>query len=256
MEKYQEFSIFSKELNREVRIFTMVPKNYDASDKNYPVLYMHDGKNLFDDKLAAYGKSWGILEAFESYPNLPELIIIGVDNPGEYRSHDLVPFKFKFSNSDVEYGGNTDSYFDFITKSLKPLIDEKFRTKKDAHNTGLMGSSFGGVASTYAAFKYSDYFSRFGCVSNAYYVVQKQFEEFAKARNLENVQRFYMDVGTKETSNDIDNSKYIESNRKMFDILSNRIEKDKIKFVIAKDAIHNEKDWEIRFPEIIDFMFN
>jgi len=256
MKKYQEFSVFSQELNREIKIFMMLPKSYNEGDKSYPVLYMNDGINLFDDNLATYGKSWGIIEAFENNPDLTELIIVGIDNEGEYRSNDLVPFTFKFSDSEVLYGGNTDNYIAFITKTLKPIIDTKYRTLINPLNTGIMGSSFGGVCATYAALKYTEYFSKFGCVSNAYYVIQNQLENFAKSNNLKGVNKFYMDVGTKETSNDIDNQKYIDSNKKMYNILKDKIDHKNIKFVIAKDAIHNEIDWEKRFPDIINFLYN
>lgn len=256
MREYSVLKMFSKELNREVRVFISLPKSYRKSIKKYPVLYMHDGHNLFDDKQATFGKSWGILETFEEKPGLPEIIIVGIETIHPNRNFDLVPFNFKFEEEEVIYGGNTDIYYDFMINSLKPYIDQTYRTFQSPKNTGVMGSSFGGVASTYAALKYSKYFSMFGCVSNAYFVIQEDMMKLAKEADVSGVKKMWMDVGTKETSNSIDNKRYVESNQAIYDILKDKLDPTQLKFVIAEGAIHNEKDWEERFPEIIQFLFN
>lgn len=255
MNEFRVLKVYSNELEKDVRIYLFLPKSYHKSSKKYPVLYMHDGINLFDDKMAAYGKSWGIIEAYENNPNLPELVIVGVDTEVD-RSDLLVPFQFSFKDNSKVFGGRTDLYLDFISKTLKPFIDSKYRTFKHANNTGIMGSSFGGVCSTYAAMKYSDYFSRFGCVSNAYYVIQKDMEQLVTNSDLMNVKRFYMDVGTKETSTDVNNQNYIKSNNRIYEILKTKLPKEKLEFKIIENAIHNESAWEIRFPDIINFLFN
>ena len=217
---------------------------------------MHDGHNLFDDKQATFGKSWGILETYEANPGLPEVVIVGIETIAPNRNFDLAPFEFKFEDEDVFYGGNTDIYFDFIINTLKPYVDSTYRTFKSPKNTAIMGSSLGGVASTYAALKYTKYFSMFGCVSNAYFVIQKDMIKLAKEANLKAVKKLYMDVGTKETSTSIDNDMYVQSNQEMYDILKTKLQPDQIQFVIAEGAIHSEQDWEKRFPKIIQFLFN
>lgn len=254
MKKYELFDLESKELNRNVRISIYLPNSYNDTNKFYPVLYMHDGQNLFDNDLATYGVSWGIVEAFENNKTLPELVIVGIDSK-ETRSDELVPFNF-YSEHEKRYsGGKSDHYYDFITRTLKPIIDEKFRTLKSALYTGIMGSSYGGLSSTYAALKYSDYFTRFGCVSNAYFPVQKELENLIKNTSLSTCEKFYMDVGTKETGNKKEDKLYMDSNKSVYELLSEKIESDNLKFEIIKDAIHNEADWEIRFPGIIKFLF-
>jgi len=255
MREYSIFKITSKRLKREVRIFVSLPKSYFNTEKLYPVLYMPDGQNLFDDKQATYGKSWGILEAYEKYPSIPELIIIGIDSD-ENRSDELTPFKFIFNDGEPEVGGRINDYLDFVVKTLKPHVDKKYRTFKSPKNTGIMGSSFGGVLATYAALKYSEYFTKFGCVSNAYFPFQKQFVELTKKTDIRNIKKLYMDVGTKETDDEKYRVSYIESNQEIFDILKEKIVPENIKFEIIKDGIHNEKDWEKRFPHIINFLFN
>ena len=262
MKEYRVIRMFSKELNREVRVSVMLPHTYAKSERFYPVLYMHDGQNLFDPLTSYDGTTWGILEAYENNPDLPEVIIVGIDNGGNERSNELVPFTFKFSEvgspeyGDEEYGGNTDVYLNYIVEQIKPLIDKQFRTFKSPKNTALMGSSFGGVCTTYAAMNYGKYFSRFGCVSNAFYVIQNELEEMAKNADLSHVKKLYMDVGNKESSNSIDSQNYVESNNAMYEIIKDKISKNRIAFEVCEDAKHHERDWAKRFPNIIKFLFN
>lgn len=262
MREYRTLIMRSKELNRDVRIFIYLPKSYDKTDRFYPVLYMHDGQNLFDDALAYGNTSWGIIKSYEENPDLPEVIIVGIENGGEERSNELVPFTFRFKDygmtnmPDEDFGGKADIYLQFITTKVKPYIDKTFRTFKSPKNTALMGSSFGGLNTLYASMMYTEYFSRFGCVSNAFYVVQEQIEKLAQKSNFDRVKKIYLDVGTKETSRSIDNEMYVESNNAIYDILRDKIDPNIIQYKVIENGVHNEGDWEKRFPEIIQFLFN
>lgn len=255
MKVYQVLIINSKELQREVKVSVFLPKNYDNTEKNYPVLYLHDGQNLFDDDLAKDGKSWGIIEAYENDINLPKIIIIGI-NSVDTRTEELVPFVFKTKINKELHGGNSDNYYNFITKTLKPVIDNKYRTFLSADKTGIMGSSYGGLSSTYAALRYSKYFTRFGCVSNAYSPVINEIEELILSTTFSTVKKFYMDVGTKETESKKHNNEYITLNMAVFELLSNKMEPHKLRFEIINDAIHNESAWEKRFPDIVKYLFS
>ncbi|MCK5761304.1 MAG: alpha/beta hydrolase [Candidatus Izimaplasma sp.] len=255
MKEYSVFKLFSEELDREMKLFVSLPRSYYKTKKFYPVLYMCDGQNLFDDSLATYGKSWGILEAYENFLELPEVIIVGIES-NELRSDELVPFKFQFEENGKVWGGKTDNYLDFVSNTLKSYINRKYRTFKSAKNTGIMGSSFGGVCATYAALKYGDQFSRFGCVSNAYFPIQKEMIQLSKKANLSKLKRIYMDVGTNESENKEENILYLESNQEVYDILRSKVNPENIKFEIIKGAIHNESAWEKRFPGIIKYLFN
>ena len=254
MKEYTVLKMYSKELKREMRMFISLPKSYYNSNKRYPVLYMCDGQNLFDDLQATYGKSWGILETYKTQPDLPELIIVGIESNDD-RSNELVPFKFQFTIGGKLWGGKTDAFLLFIINTLKTYIDKRYRSLKKPENTAIMGSSFGGVCATYAALKYGDYFTKFGCVSNAYFPVQEEMVKLAKIANLSNLGKIYMDVGTKESKNLKENTSYLESNEEIYNILKTKIVPKNIRYNIVKDAVHNESAWELRFAEIINFLF-
>ena len=119
-----------------------------------------------------------------------------------------------------------------------------------------MGSSFGGVCSAYAAVEYGEYFSRFGCVSNAWYVIQEKMKQVVSKADLSHVKKFYMDVGDAEDSTVIESQRLIDSNNEIFEILKEKIEFKKLKYVIAEGAVHNENAWRERFADIITFLFN
>ena len=124
MKKYSVLFFESKELKREVRVYLMLPNSYNKSQKKYPVLYMHDGQNLFDTKTGYSNQTWGILDTYEENPKLPEVIVVGIENGGDQRSNELVPFTFNFAElgyenfGDQDYGGKTDDYLCFIISKL------------------------------------------------------------------------------------------------------------------------------------------
>lgn len=254
MKKYEVFDIESKELQRTVRVSVYLPKEYYQEEKSYPVLYMHDGQNLFDDQTAFANKSWGIIDTFEKDDTLPKLIVVGI-NSSNTRSDELVPFSF-FSPYENRYsGGKSDIYYNFILTNVKEKIDSKYRTLKEKEHTGIMGSSYGGLSSTYAALKYSDYFSKFACVSNAYFSVQEELEQLIKSSKIPSSVKLYMDVGTKETQSLENNKLYIQSNKTVYKLLGEKIEEKNLQFNIIEGAIHHESEWEKRFPRIIEFLF-
>lgn len=251
MREYRVLEMDSKELDRNVKVFIYLPKSYEQNDRYYPVLYMHDGQNLFDDDIA-YKGSWKILEHMED-KEMPELIVIGI-NSTDNRSNELLPLCFEFEGETV--GGDADKYYKFLISELKPMIDLRFRTFKSAKYTALMGSSFGGVSSLYAATRYSNFFSRFGCLSNAHDVLGEPFYDLIKKSDLSKVRKLYMDVGTKEASSGkISSSDYVESNEKLYELLQEKLPEEDLLFAIIEGAKHEEDAWAKRFKDIVKFLF-
>lgn len=148
---------------RSLRIY--LPPGYASSTKRYPVLYMHDGQNLFDNA-TAYAGEWGVDETLDELAKQHklELIVVGIDNGREKRMTELNPWDHpRFGN------GEGKIYMDFVVNVVKPLIDQRYRTLPDREHTGIMGSSMGGLISHYAVLQYPTVFSKAGIFSPAYW---------------------------------------------------------------------------------------
>jgi predicted alpha/beta superfamily hydrolase len=256
MKQYQVLFFESKILEKEKRIYLYLPKSYDKTEQHYSVLYMHDGQNLFDTKTAYSGETWQIMEHYEKNPDLPELIIVGIEQ-GQDRSDELVPYSFTFDDGE-KAGGKADKYLDFITKELKPYIDRKYRTFKSPKNTAIMGASFGGVNSYYAALKYSDFFSRIGCISNAVLFdgFFKQLLKDTKASTFENIRKIYIDTGTNESEKIAHQKLYLQNNQLLVEALEKKVPKENLRFEIIDGGKHHETDWSKRIENIILFLFD
>ncbi len=147
---------------RQVRLY--LPPGYASSGKRYPVLYMHDGQNLFD-RATAYAGEWQVDETMDALSKAGklELIVVGIDNGQEKRMTELNPW------TNPEFGAAEGrQYMDFLVKVVKPLIDKRYRTLPDRANTGVMGSSMGGLISHYAINQYPDVFGKAGIFSPSY----------------------------------------------------------------------------------------
>ncbi len=160
---YESFII--PQLNRERRIWMYLPPDYEVSNEAYPVVYMHDAQNLFDET-TSYSGEWSVDETLDRLfkdKNL-KLIVVGIDNGGEKRLDEYSPWK-----NEKYGGGEGDAYLDFVVNTLKPYIDNNFNTLKDKTNTAIIGSSMGGLISHYAALKYPEVFGKIGVYSPAFW---------------------------------------------------------------------------------------
>jgi predicted alpha/beta superfamily hydrolase len=211
---------------------------------------MHDGQNLFRDEDATYGMSWRIAD-FLDKSNL-EIIVVGIDSndEGYKRLDEYSPWvsttiKDIFPDIKESVGGEGKEYIDFIVHQLKPMIDNKYRTKPE--ETSMAGSSMGGLISTYAACVYPQVFKRVASVSSAYWFSQQEIENLLQNSDLTTIERIYLDYGTKE-SLEIKNS-----SESVYKILKDSV-KD-CQFEISEGAEHNEKAWRERVPAIFTYLF-
>ncbi|MFX3624106.1 MAG: alpha/beta hydrolase [Ectobacillus sp.] len=252
----EKFQVTMKALNRERNVTVYVPAGYFQTGKAYPVLYMQDGQNLFRDEEASFGISWGI----EDYLNKSglEIIVVGIDcnHNGYDRFHEYAPWgnetlgKAMF-DADCAIGGEGKLYVDFLVHELKSFIDRTYRTV--AEDTAIAGSSMGGLISTYAACVYPEIFKKVASLSSAYWFNQGEIEQFIENSDLSEIQKFYLDVGTKEETSIIGHQDYIDSSIGVYRIL-----KDKVKdcrFEIIADALHNEAAWRERVPQVFAYLF-
>src|SRR5512139_2503958 len=134
----------SPQLGNTRDIHVYLPPSYRASGRHYPVVYMHDGQNLFDPETSFSGE-WGVDETLERLgPEGVETIVVAIPNMGGARCDEYSPWTDPRAG-----GGRGDAYLAFIVETLKPRIDLKFRTRREREHTGIMGSSMGGLISLY-----------------------------------------------------------------------------------------------------------
>lgn len=160
------------------RVTIWLPPGYDESDRRYPVLYMHDGQNLFDPAKTHYGKAWQIddvLRTMVTEGTAEPHIVVGVWSPGADRYRQYLPQPAAegvtgalAGNMREMTGGAIISarYLEWLADELKPRIDREYRTRPAPADTTLIGSSMGGIMTCYAIVERSDVFGRAACVSS------------------------------------------------------------------------------------------
>ena len=253
----EQFATTITPLGRERTIRLYLPDGYATDEKAYPVLYMHDGQNLYRDEDASFGISWGIAEHLDRTGL--ELIVVGIDcsHEGFQRLDEYAPWENRaliqalFGDTAAATGGQGKAYIDWVAQELKPLIDRRYRTVPD--ETAMAGSSMGGLISTYAACVYPQLFRKIASVSSAYWFNQAEIEALIQQSDLSAIDRFYMDVGTNEVTATIDSEAYIRSSTAVYGLLQPKIER--LHFAIAQGAEHNEAAWRRRLPEIFGFLY-
>ena len=218
------------QLSNKRRIWIYLPAGYANSHKHYPVMYLHDGQNIFDEYTAAYGE-WGVDESLDSLikKGSPACIVVGIDN-GPERMKEYNPYEFK------EFGkGAGDKYADFLVQTLKPFIDKHYRTLPSKNTTIIAGSSMGGLISYYAMLKYPDVFGNGGIFSPAFWTANgiKNLTD-STGNRLTGKLFFYMGA--------LEGDAYLND---MNDIVQKLSEKSSamIYTVIDPDGRHNEQAW-------------
>lgn len=180
-------SFRSKWLRYSRRLFVWLPPSYGDTTKRFPVLYMHDGQNLFDSKTSFSIHDWKVDEVATKLikqNKIKEFIVVGIGNS---------------KDRDEEYDWFHPlgkAYAKFMISELKPFIDRKYRTLPDAANTAIMGSSSGGMISFQLAWNHPQVFSMAGCLSPAFFVSKSRLYKVIKSdpKPLKPV-KFYLDAG-------------------------------------------------------------
>lgn len=236
--------IAAPQLKNERALRIYLPPSYDENKaKRYPVLYMHDGQNLFDAKTAAFGVEWGIDETVNhliAMGRMDEVIVVGIDN-----TPDRIP-EYTPCCDPKHGGGRIDGYMGFVVDTVKPYIDRNYRTLPDRDNTAIMGSSLGGIASVYIASRHPELFSKAGGVSSSFWWNNGDLVKHAPQHVPV---KFYLDAGT---SND-----GLEESQQMRDALLARGYRNGVDlyFVAAEGASHNEKSWAARVDRPLVWFF-
>ncbi len=232
-------------LNRTRQIRIYVPPNYANSDQRYPVLYMHDGQNLFDSA-TAYAGEWNVDETMNSLSKSGklDLIVVGIDNGESKRMTELNPWP------SVQFGApEGKEYVEFIVNVVKPLIDKKYRSKPDRVNTAIMGSSMGGLISHYAINQYPQVFSKAGIYSPSYWIANPSFD-FIASKPAAKDARLYLATGEIEGGAQVP-----DVQRAYAAILNAGHPGNNVSLKIVAGAGHNEKFWSGDFENAVLWLF-
>lgn len=226
------------------KVLVWLPPSYnEKKNKRYPVLYLHDGQNVFNPKTSFLGIDWQVDEVADSlirHNLIKEIIIVAIYNTPD-RSQEY---------SDSPKG---NLYLEFLVKKLKPLIDQKYRTLSDRENTAIMGSSMGGLISFLAAWKYPEIFSMAGCLSPAFiYNHGRSIELVQKYKGPKPDIKIYIDnggVGLEE--------KLQPGCDRMIKALKEKGFREGTDFTWYRDlkATHNEAAWAKRVWRPLTFFF-
>ncbi len=248
--------LYSPQLHNRREILVYLPPSYATSDQRYPVVYMHDGQNLFDDSTSFAGE-WGVDETLDALSQEGiEAIVVGIPNLGNERVKEYSPFV------DRRHGGGLgDLYVDFIADTLKPVIDSAFRTQPERAHTGIFGSSMGGLISLYAYFQRPETFGFVGAMSPSFWFAGAAILPYIRNARP-NPGRIYLDIGEKE----------LPSSRRWWEIplldslrqnhcqrVASLLERkgcgaEDLRFVVDPAGEHNEAAWRRRLPDALRFL--
>ena len=228
------------------RITALLPHDYHLTEKRYPVLYLQDGQNLFDDH-APFG-NWAVDKklAVMAERGLADIIIVSIDHAEEERVAEFTP------SYQTHLGvGDGKKYTRFLADTLKPYVDQHFRTLPDRIHTGIGGSSMGGLISIYAGLMYPEVYGRLMVFSPSLWVAPN-IPHFELPYDQPVAARIYIYAGEKEGSSMIPNiNRYREAlqrkgmNMTHFDF----------RLSIDPEGIHNEEHWGREFPKAVEWLF-
>jgi predicted alpha/beta superfamily hydrolase len=234
-------AFYMPQLDRSRRIWICLPAGYEKGSGRYPVLYMHDGQNLFDDS-AAFSGEWGIDEAMDTMQQKTgAVIIVGIDHGGPKRLNEYSPYDME------RYGkGEGAAYTDFLVQTLKPWIDSAFRTRKGPADTYIAGSSMGGLISMYAILRYPNVFGGAGVFSPAFWVAPNLKRDVLRwGADLRGRVFFY--AGEQESK------EMVPDMLRIFQLLR-QLSRAPMQTVIRAEGRHTESAWRKEFPLFIEWI--
>jgi len=229
-------------LNRYRRLWLYLPPDYaTAVHKRYPVIYMHDGQNLFNAATSFAGE-WEVDECLSRLFNGGDYgaIVVGIDNGGSQRINEYSPWVHP------QYGGGQgDAYLQFIVQTLKPYMDARYRTDSTRNGTWLWGSSMGGLISQYGAVKYQEIFSKVGVFSPSLWFDQRIMQQ-PSVEGFRYPVRTYLLAGALESSSMVAQVQQLQSA-----MIQAGFPAGLIQTVIRSDGQHSEwfwrREWEAAY---------
>lgn len=240
-------SFFIPQLNTSRKVWLYLPPDYYTSTKTYPVLYMADGQNLFDNATSFAGE-WHVDETLNTLFSQGDYgaIVVGIDNGGGERLNEYSPWY----NTEYSAGGDGDDYMQFIAETLKPYIDNNFKTRPQPQYNALIGSSMGALISTYGVCKYPDTFEKAGIFSPAFWFSLSDLNNYINSTTGIGNLRLYFVAGQNESSTMVSNMNLVKNNLINKGVLSaNTFTK------IDSFGTHSESYWSGQFGAAYQWLF-
>ncbi len=238
-----EFEI--PQLNKKRKIWALLPHDYDVSLENYPVLYLQDAQNLFNEN-AEFG-NWEIdkkLAVMSEY-NIGKIIIIAIEHADKDRIKEYNVGKTVLGS------GQGKQYIRFVTDTLKPFVDSNFRTKSEREFTGIGGSSMGGLVSIFSGLMYPEVYGKLMIFSPSLWVVPKLNIPNDIDESYQDT-KIYLYAGGEESATMIEHVKRFKKNMVKSEFVSDKM---KINLSINMEGKHNESYWSDEFPKAIEWLF-
>jgi len=230
-------------------VIVYLPRSYATSpERRYPVIYGHDGNNLFDAATAFMGREWRLdetLEALTAQGRVPEAIAVGVYNTSARL------FEYTWVPDAERRGGGGERHGRLLAEELKPFVDRTYRTLPDRDSTTVLGSSLGGLASFYLGRHRGDSFGRIGMLSPSIWWADRAI--LADVPALRKDLRLWLDMGTAEGTAPADN---VANARRLRDALAEAgyTVGQNLGYLEDPGAAHDEGAWARRAPRVLEFL--
>ncbi len=238
----------SPQLGNSRNLLVYLPPSYRKSDKRYPVLYLHDGQNVFNELTAFIKREWRADEAAEALAAKGhEVILVAIENNARERGAEYLPFKAHAN----DFAPRGHAHAAFVAETIKPLIDARYRTLPDAAHTGIAGASFGGIISLYTALSYPEVFGFVGAFSPSLWVADGSMYYWVREHPAPKTMRLWLDMGDHEGATPGERLYIMEMTEQLGDLLREQGAQVRVQF--AKDAWHNEDAWAQRFPTVLEW---
>ncbi|HWN98060.1 MAG TPA: alpha/beta hydrolase-fold protein [Blastocatellia bacterium] len=241
----------SQLLARDRDVIVYLPPRYKKTRlKRYPVLYLNDGQNLFDGATSFIpGNEWRVDETAERLIKsraIEPLIVVGIYNTGVDRVDEYTPTP----DPRKGMGGKADLYARMILEELKPFIDANYRTLSGPKDTGIGGSSLGGLVSLYIALNNPEVFGRVAALSPSVWWDNRIIVRQVNSLEVKPQLRIWLDIGTAE-------GEAVKALPLLRDALVEKGWKlgEDLSYYEAPDAVHDERAWAKRVEPVLRFLF-
>jgi predicted alpha/beta superfamily hydrolase len=237
-------AVRSPQLDNERDLDVFLPPSYGSTRRRYPVVYMQDGQNLADPERAFAG-TWNLAGALADLASRGiEAIVVGIPNMGEARVREYSPF------FDARHGGGEgDAYLAYVERTVKPLVDRRFRTRPERESTVVFGSSMGALISLYAFFRAPETFGAVGAMSPSLWFAGRALTSYIEKDGAP-PGRVYLDAGTDEGPATLRDAAHLA------DVLVRKgyRPEETLRFVQLQGGRHEEAHWAVRLAPALAFL--